>query len=64
MLIVAALGSGLDMWKRLFPNLARIDSGKLFGWCFTAILAWIAIYGVTLDFFISQGWVTVVWPER
>jgi hypothetical protein len=63
MVIVAALGSGLDMWKRLFPSLAEMDGGKLMGWAITAVFLWVSIAGALEGYFISQGWITVTYEQ-
>lgn len=45
------------MFRRLFPNLAKLDGGKLIGLAILAVFVWIAIAGLTESYFISQDWI-------
>lgn len=48
------------MLKRLFPNLAKLDGGKLLGWAITMVFLWVSVAGITEDYFVFQGWIRVV----
>jgi hypothetical protein len=55
--------TGLDMWKRLFPSLAKIEPVKLVAAATTLIYLWVAIAGALEDYFIAQGWITVTYEQ-
>lgn len=47
------------MFRRLFPNLAKLDVGELLGVAVTIIFLWVAIAGITEGYFIDRGWIKV-----
>jgi hypothetical protein len=48
------------MWRRLFPNLAKLEPAKLMGLAMTVVYIVLGIAANVQHFFIEQGWIRVV----